>query len=92
MGRVFARIIEGFIEKGFLSGLGDSRAVTAKLLVASDFVGHLSENGGNLLSEIRTATGADIRILEEEQILNCASMSDLVVQVRLPFIFIQIQL
>ncbi|KAG7969701.1 hypothetical protein I3843_07G044800 [Carya illinoinensis] len=81
VGRVFARIIEGFIEKGFLSGLGDSRAVTAKLLVASDFVGHLSGNGGKLLSEMRRATDADIRILEGEQILNCASMSDLVVQI-----------
>ncbi|XP_041017396.1 KH domain-containing protein HEN4-like isoform X1 [Juglans microcarpa x Juglans regia] len=81
VGRVFARIIEGFIEKGFLSGLGDRRAVTAKLLVASDFVGHLSGNGGKLLSEMRRATDADIQILEGEHILNCVLMSDLVVQI-----------
>lgn len=60
----------------------------AKLLVASDLVGCLGSNDGEVLSEMREVTGADIWAFEREQTLNCASVNDVVVKVRLPLIFI----
>jgi hypothetical protein len=68
-------------ERGYQSGFSQGRPVTAKLLVASDLVGCLGGNEGKVLSEMRGVTGADIRILEGDQILNCASVNDVVVQV-----------
>ncbi|XP_059438247.1 RNA-binding KH domain-containing protein RCF3-like isoform X2 [Corylus avellana] len=78
---VFRRIIEGVIGRGHLSGLSEGRPVTAKLLVSSDLVGCLSGNDGKELSGMREVTGADILILEEDQILDCASVNDVVVQI-----------
>uniref|UniRef100_A0A2N9GM54 K Homology domain-containing protein n=1 Tax=Fagus sylvatica TaxID=28930 RepID=A0A2N9GM54_FAGSY len=78
---VFTRIIEGVAERGYQSGFSQGRPVTAKLLVASDLVGCLGGNEGKVLSEMRGVTGADIRILEGDQILNCASVNDVVVQI-----------
>lgn len=89
---VFRRIIESVSGREYLSGLSEGRPVTAKLLVSSDLVGCLSGNDGKVLSAMREVTGADILILEGDQILDCASVNDVVVQVRLPFIFICIQL
>lgn len=89
---VFRRIIESVSGRGYLSGLSEGRPVTAKLLVSSDLVGCLSGNDGKVLSAMREVTGADILILEGDQILDCASVNDVVVEVRLPFIFICIQL
>jgi hypothetical protein len=60
----------------------------SKLLVASDLVGCLGSNDGEILSEMREVTGADIWALEREQTLNCASVNDVVVQVRLPSILL----
>ena len=68
-------------ERGYQSGFSQGRPVTAKLLVASDLVGCLGGNEDKVLSEMRGVTGADIRILEGDQILNCASVNDVVVQV-----------
>ena len=68
-------------ERGYQSGFSQGRPVTAKLLVASDLVGCLGGNEHKVLSEMRGVTGADIRILEGDQILNCASVNDVVVQV-----------
>ncbi|XP_062143606.1 RNA-binding KH domain-containing protein RCF3-like isoform X2 [Alnus glutinosa] len=78
---VFCRIIEGVIGKGNLSGWSEGRPVTAKLLVSSDLVAFLSGNNGKVLSEMREVTGADILILERDQILDCALVNDVVVQI-----------
>lgn len=60
---VFARIVEGDIEKGFLLSFSNGATVTAKLLVATDLVGCLTENEGKVITEIKEVSGADIRIL-----------------------------
>nr|XP_023915049.1 KH domain-containing protein HEN4 isoform X1 [Quercus suber] len=77
---VFSRIVEGIVER-YPSGWSQGRPVTAKLLVASDLVGCLGGNEGEVLSEMRGLTGADIRILEGDHIRNCASGNDVVVQI-----------
>lgn len=60
---VFARSVEGSIEKGFILGFSNGASVTAKILVASDLVGCLSENKANVISEIRRVSGADVQIV-----------------------------
>ncbi|GMN34025.1 hypothetical protein TIFTF001_004470 [Ficus carica] len=60
---VFARSVEGNIEKGFIVGFSNGASVTAKILVASDLVGCLSENEGKVISEIRRVSGADVQIV-----------------------------
>ncbi|PON97063.1 Polyribonucleotide nucleotidyltransferase [Trema orientale] len=60
---VFARTVEGDIEKGFLLGFSNGATVTAKLLVATDLVSCLSENEGKVISDIKDVSGADVRIL-----------------------------
>ncbi|XP_024032920.1 KH domain-containing protein HEN4 isoform X3 [Morus notabilis] len=60
---VFARSVEGDIEKGFILGFSQGATVTAKLLVAADLVGRLSEDEGKVISDIREVSGADIHIL-----------------------------
>ncbi|XP_075654553.1 RNA-binding KH domain-containing protein RCF3-like isoform X2 [Castanea sativa] len=77
---VFSRIIEGIVER-YPTGWSQGRPVTAKLLVASDSVGCLGGNEGEVLSEMRGLTGADIRILGGDHIRNCASVNDVVVQI-----------
>ncbi|XP_050206150.1 KH domain-containing protein HEN4 isoform X2 [Mercurialis annua] len=76
---VFARSIEHNIEKGYSSGLHKGATVTARLLVASVDVCCLNGKDSNIDSELIEASGADIQILEAEQILDCASEHDVVV-------------
>ncbi|XP_062100618.1 KH domain-containing protein HEN4 isoform X2 [Humulus lupulus] len=59
---VFARIVEGDIEKGFLLGFSNGTTVTAKLLVSTHLVSCLSENESKVIEEIKEVSGADIRI------------------------------
>ncbi|XVE86879.1 hypothetical protein DITRI_Ditri18aG0071100 [Diplodiscus trichospermus] len=62
---VFARSVEGYIEKGLPSGLSKDTAVAVRLLVASELVSCLNDKGGRILSEIVEVTGADVQILDE---------------------------
>ncbi|XP_048232736.1 KH domain-containing protein HEN4 isoform X3 [Ricinus communis] len=80
---VFARSVEHDIEKGHPSGLIEGATVTARLLVASDAVCCLIEKGGtgNIDSEMIEVSGADIRILDGEQIMACASEDDVVIEI-----------
>ena len=71
--RVHSRIAEIGFEPG--------SAVVARLLVHSQQIGCLLGKGGHIISEMRRATGASIRIFTKDQVPKCASLSDEVVQV-----------
>lgn len=77
---VFARSIEHDIEKGCSSVLIKGTTVTARLLVESDVVICLKGNGG-IDSEMTEVSGADIKILQGEQISDCASENDVVIEI-----------
>ncbi|XP_027360991.1 KH domain-containing protein HEN4 isoform X2 [Abrus precatorius] len=78
---VFARIIEDQIGKGFLPVSSMESPVTARLLVALNTVNCLGGGEGQLISELRESTGADIQILHGEPVPNGASDNDVVVQI-----------
>ncbi|RVW21861.1 KH domain-containing protein HEN4 [Vitis vinifera] len=78
---VFNRSIEAGIEKGLDSGSKGS-PVSARLVVPSNQVGCLMGKGGTIISEMRKASGAGIRIIGSDQVPKCASENDQVVQVR----------
>ncbi|KAF4347567.1 hypothetical protein G4B88_009923 [Cannabis sativa] len=71
--RVHSRIAEIGFEPG--------AAVVARLLVHSQQIGCLLGKGGFIISEMRRATGASIRIFTKDQVPKCASHNDEVVQV-----------
>ncbi|KAK7381297.1 hypothetical protein VNO78_33876 [Psophocarpus tetragonolobus] len=55
--------------------------VTAKLLVPSDQIGCVIGKGGQIVQNIRSETGAQIRILKDEHLPLCALSSDELVQI-----------
>ncbi|XP_027359577.1 RNA-binding KH domain-containing protein RCF3 isoform X2 [Abrus precatorius] len=55
--------------------------VTAKLLVPSDQIGCVIGKGGQIVQNIRSETGAQIRILKDEHLPACALSSDELVQI-----------
>ncbi|KAH9306722.1 hypothetical protein KI387_011126, partial [Taxus chinensis] len=55
--------------------------VTTRLLVPSNQIGCLIGKGGNIISEMRRATRADIRILPKENLPKCAAQNDELVQI-----------
>ncbi|KAG2404068.1 RNA-binding KH domain-containing protein [Vigna angularis] len=57
--------------------------VTAKLLVPSDQIGCVIGKGGQIVQNIRSETGAQIRILKDDRLPPCALSSDELVQVNL---------
>lgn len=71
--RVHCRIAEIGFEPG--------AAVVARLLVHSQQIGCLLGKGGIIISEMRRATGASIRIFAKEQVPKCGSQNDELVQV-----------
>lgn len=71
--RVHSRLAEIGFEPG--------AAVVARLLVHSQQIGCLLGKGGFIISEMRRATGASIRIFTKDQVPKCASHNDEVVQV-----------
>lgn len=87
---VFARIIEDHIGKGFLPVSSMESLVTARLLVATSTVNCLSGNEGQVISELREVTGADIQILHGEAVPNGASDDDVVVQVHFLILYTSI--
>ncbi|KAK7246703.1 hypothetical protein RIF29_41573 [Crotalaria pallida] len=73
----YSRAVEAGIEKGLDKG----SSVVARLVVPSNQVGCLLGKGGVIVSEIRKATGASIRIIGSDQVPKCASDNDQVVQI-----------
>ncbi|KAI9396398.1 hypothetical protein POPTR_004G123400v4 [Populus trichocarpa] len=59
----------------------ESQQVTAKLLVPSDQIGCIIGKGGQIVQNIRSETGAVIRILKDEHLPPCALSSDELVQI-----------
>ncbi|XP_031108293.1 KH domain-containing protein At4g18375-like [Ipomoea triloba] len=55
--------------------------VTAKLLVPSDQIGCIIGKGGQIVQNIRSETGAQIRILKDNHLPACALSSDELVQI-----------
>lgn len=67
-----------------LQGDDDSEGghqVTARLLVPSDQIGCIIGKGGQIVQNIRSDTGAQIRILKDEHLPPCALSTDELVQV-----------
>ncbi|KAG7994885.1 hypothetical protein I3843_01G081300 [Carya illinoinensis] len=62
-------------------GLEPGAAVVARLLVHSQQIGCLLGKGGFIITEMRRATGASIRIFPKEQVPKCGYPNDEVVQV-----------
>ncbi|XP_058760533.1 KH domain-containing protein HEN4-like [Vicia villosa] len=78
---VFSRSVEAGIEKGIDPGINTGSPVTAQLVVPSNQVGCLLGKGGVVVSEMRRATGASIRIIGTDQASKCVSDNDQVVQI-----------
>ncbi|KAK4844877.1 hypothetical protein QYF36_025480 [Acer negundo] len=78
---VFSRSVEVDNPQGFSSGMSKDSTIIAKLLVESGLVGCLTANGGRVVLEMISKTGADIQILGGEQVPDYASENDLVVQI-----------
>ncbi|XP_065856305.1 KH domain-containing protein At4g18375 isoform X2 [Euphorbia lathyris] len=55
--------------------------VTARLLVPSDQIGSIIGKGGQIVQNIRSDTGAQIRILKDEHLPSCALGTDELVQI-----------
>ncbi|CAH2036409.1 unnamed protein product [Thlaspi arvense] len=70
--RVHNRIVE--------IGFEPSAAVVARLLVHSPYIGRLLGKGGHVISEMRRATGASIRVFAKDQATKYESQHDEIVQ------------
>ncbi|XP_021812470.1 KH domain-containing protein HEN4 isoform X3 [Prunus avium] len=60
---------------------GGSHHVIARLLVPSDQIGCIIGKGGQIVQNIRSETGAQIRILKDDHLPACALNSDELVQI-----------
>lgn len=78
---VFSRSVETGIEKGLDFGSNKGSSVTARVVVPLNQVGCLLGKGGAIVSEMRKATGASIRIIGGNQVPKCALENDDMVQV-----------
>ncbi|CAJ2647339.1 unnamed protein product [Trifolium pratense] len=78
---VFARIVEDHIRNGFHSASTAESPVTARLLIAPSTVNLLTGNEGEVISELREVSGADIQLLLGEPIPDVTSENDVVVQI-----------
>ncbi|EOY03507.1 RNA-binding KH domain-containing protein isoform 1 [Theobroma cacao] len=59
----------------------EGHQVTARLLVPSDQIGCVIGKGGQIVQNIRSETGAQIRILKDEHLPSCALSTDELVQI-----------
>ncbi|CAH9084525.1 unnamed protein product [Cuscuta europaea] len=59
----------------------DGPHVTARLLVPSDQIGCIIGKGGQIVQDIRSETGAQIRIMKDNHLPACALSSDELVQI-----------
>ncbi|PNX95571.1 KH domain-containing protein at4g18375-like protein [Trifolium pratense] len=78
---VFARIVEDHIRNGFHPASTAESPVTARLLIAPSTVNLLTGNEGEVISELREVSGADIQLLLGEPIPDVTSENDVVVQI-----------
>ncbi|XP_028754600.1 KH domain-containing protein HEN4 isoform X2 [Neltuma alba] len=78
---VFARMIEDHIGKGIVSVGTMESPVAMRLLIAPSMVTCLNGNEGQVISELRELTGADIQILRGEEVSCGVSDDDMVVQI-----------
>ncbi|XP_059624116.1 KH domain-containing protein HEN4-like isoform X2 [Cornus florida] len=76
--RVFARIMEVSSELGLVSGLSEGEHVSARLLIASNQVRCLIDEG-RVASDISTVSGVQIQIVEGDLVPNCAAEYDQVI-------------
>ncbi|XP_021776249.1 KH domain-containing protein HEN4-like [Chenopodium quinoa] len=86
---VYSRYVEAGAERGLEAGMNKGSAVTARLLVSSNQVGCLLGKGAAIISEIRKATGAYIRIHNGDQVPKCAAQDNEVVEISGQFVNIQ---
>ncbi|KAA8536391.1 hypothetical protein F0562_028869 [Nyssa sinensis] len=86
---VFNRSVQAGIEKGLDSGGNKGSPVSARLVVPSNQVGCLLGKGGAIISEMRKATGAGMRIIGGDQVPKCASENEDVVQITGEFTNVQ---
>ena len=78
---VFSKYVEAGVEKGLDLGTKKGTSVSARLVVSSNQVGCLLGKGGAIVSEMRKATGTNIRIIGHDQAPKCVSENDQLVQV-----------
>ena len=78
---MFTRSTETGLLKGFRSDPKES-PVSARVLLASNQVGCLLGKGGAIISEMRKMTNTSLRIIGGDQVPNCASENEEVLQVR----------
>ncbi|XP_057481435.1 KH domain-containing protein At4g18375-like isoform X1 [Actinidia eriantha] len=62
-------------------GSEETLQVTARLLVPSDQIGCVIGKGGQIVKNIRSETGAQIRIMKDDHLPHCALGSDELVQI-----------
>ncbi|KAJ8775348.1 hypothetical protein K2173_020352 [Erythroxylum novogranatense] len=72
--RVHDKVIAEDFSDGEESAGGQQ--VTARLLVASDQIGCIIGKGGQIVQNIRSETGAQIRILKDDRLPSCALNTD----------------
>ncbi|KAL2343847.1 hypothetical protein Fmac_005132 [Flemingia macrophylla] len=85
---VFSKSVETGVEKG-LDGSKEESYVTARIVVPSNQVGCLLGKGGAIVSEMRRATGASIRIITNDRIPKCVSAIDQVVEISGQFLNVE---
>ncbi|KAG5038289.1 hypothetical protein AAZX31_07G168000 [Glycine max] len=78
---VFSKSVEAGVEKGLDMGSKKESYVTAQLVVPSNQVGCLLGKGGAIVSEMRKATGANIRVIGNDKVPKCVSDNDQLVQI-----------
>ncbi|XP_057463372.1 RNA-binding KH domain-containing protein RCF3 isoform X2 [Actinidia eriantha] len=77
--RVHDRVVADDLAAG--EDLEETPQVTAKFLVPSDQIGCVIGKGGQIVQNIRSETGAQIRILKDDHLPACALSSDELVQI-----------
>lgn len=77
--RVHDRVVADDLAAG--EDMEETPQVTARLLVPSDQIGCVIGKGGQIVQNIRTETGAQIRILKDNHLPSCALSSDELVQI-----------
>ncbi|CAI9104128.1 OLC1v1002748C2 [Oldenlandia corymbosa var. corymbosa] len=85
---ISGRIMDSGLQRRLDSGT-EAPPVCARLVVHTNQVGCLLGKGGTIVSEMRKATGAAIRILGGDQVPRCASQNDEVVQIMGEFANVQ---
>ncbi|XP_028772088.1 KH domain-containing protein HEN4 [Neltuma alba] len=78
---VFSKSVEAAMENVLDPGSIRGSSVTARILVPTNQVGCLLGKGGAIVSEMRKATGTNIRVIGTDQAPKCASDNDQVVQI-----------